>query len=126
MVGILLSILVTALSLLVVDILFKGVAIASFPVALIAGAVIGLINAFVKPVISILSLPLTLVTLGGFTLIINGICFALAAFLVPGFAVNGILAFLIAPVILAAGNTVLTNYFADKYPALPPAETTPE
>lgn len=122
MVGILLSTLVTALSLLVVDILFKGVAIASFPVALIAGAVIGLINGFVKPIINVLSLPLTLVTLGGFTLVINGICFALAAFLVPGFAVHGVLAFLLAPVILAAANTFLTKYFAEKYPSLPPAE----
>lgn len=122
MVGILLSILVTALSLLVVDILFKGVVIASFPVALISGAVIGLINAFVKPVISVLSLPFNLVTLGAFTLVINGICFALAAFLVPGFGVHGILAFLLAPVILAAGNTFLTKYFVEKYPSLPPAE----
>lgn len=122
MVGVVLSILVTALSLLVVDILFKGVAIASFPVALISGAAIGLINAFIKPVISVLSLPLNLVTLGGFTLVINGICFALAAFLVPGFGVHGVLAFLFAPVILAAGNTFLTKYFAEKYPSLPPAE----
>lgn len=122
MVGIILSILVTALSLLVIDILFKGVAIASFPVALIAGIVIGSINAFVKPIITVLSLPLTLVTLGGFTLIINGICLTLAAFLVPGFAVHGVLAFILAPVILATANTFLTKYFAEKYPSLPPAE----
>jgi putative membrane protein len=122
MVGILLSILVTALSLLVVDILFKGVAIASFPVALISGVVIGLVNGFAKPIITVLSLPLTLVTLGAFTLVINGICLALAAFLVPGFYVHGVLAFLLAPVILAAANTFLTKYFSEKYPSLPPAK----
>ncbi|PSF37823.1 hypothetical protein C7H19_07510 [Aphanothece hegewaldii CCALA 016] len=122
MIGVFLSILVTAISLLVVDILFKGIVITSFPVALISGAVIGLVNAFVKPVISVLSLPLNLVTLGAFTLVINGICLALAAFLVPGFAVHGVLAFLFAPVILSAVNTFLTKYFAEKYPSLPPAE----
>lgn len=87
MIGLLLSVLATTLSLLVVDILFKGVIIANFPVAIIAAVVIGGINAFIKPLFSLLSLPLTIVTLGVFTLIINGFCFWLASIFVPGFAV---------------------------------------
>jgi putative membrane protein len=123
MIGLLLSVLATTLSLLVVDILFKGVVIANFPVAIIAAVVIGGINAFIKPLISLLSLPLTIVTLGVFTLIINGFCFWLASIFVPGFAVNGLLAFIFGPIILSVVNTFLLNYFSEKYPTLPASET---
>ncbi|WP_413176064.1 phage holin family protein [Anabaena azotica] len=109
-----LTALATALSLLIVDILFPGVDIANFPAALIAALVIGLINSSVKPAISTLSLPLTFVTLGGFSLIVNGICFWLASVLVPGFRVEGIIAFILAPVVLSLANTFISKYFAEK------------
>lgn len=113
----LLTVFATALSLLVVDILFPGVDLMNFPAALLAGAVIGAINASVKPLLSFLSLPLTVVSLGAFTLIVNGFCFWLASILVPGFQVSGLVAFILAPVILSFINTFLTQYFAEKYPA---------
>lgn len=106
--------LATALSLLIVDIVVPGVNIANFPSALIAAVAIGLINSSVKPVLSTLSLPLNFVTFGGFSLIVNGICFALAAFLVPGFSVHGIIAFILGPVVLSLANTFIGNYFAEK------------
>jgi putative membrane protein len=123
MVGIVLSILATALSLLVVDIIFKGVAIASFPIALIAGAVIGLVNGLIKPILTLLSLPLTFLTLGGFLLVVNGFCFWLASVLVPGFAVKGLLAFLLAPVVLSVVNTFVGKYLAETVSTkLPPQD----
>lgn len=109
-----LTAIATALSLLIVDIIFPGVDIANFPAALIAALVIGLINSSVKPAISTLSLPLTFVTLGGFSLIVNGICFWLASILVPGFRVEGIIAFILAPVVLSLANTFISKYFAEK------------
>lgn len=109
-----LSALATALSLLIVDIIFPGVRIANFPAALIAGLVIGAINGSIKPIISTLSLPLTYVTFGGFSLIVNGICFWLASVLVPGFRVQGIIAFLLAPVVLSLANTFINKYFAER------------
>lgn len=124
MLGNLLMLLATALSLLVVDIIFPGVSLANFPSALIAGLSIGAVNALVKPVISLLSLPMTILTLGGFSLVVNGLCFWLASVLVPGFRVSGILAFLLAPIILSFVNTFLGKYFAEKYPEL--LEKSPE
>ncbi|MCM0589175.1 MAG: phage holin family protein [Gloeotrichia echinulata DVL01] len=106
--------LATALSLLIVDIVVPGVDIANFPAALIAALVIGLINAAVKPILFTLSLPLNLLTLGAFSLVVNGICFWLAAVLVPGFRVDGIIAFILGPVVLSLANTFLTNYFAER------------
>ncbi|MDB9303278.1 MULTISPECIES: phage holin family protein [Cyanophyceae] len=113
-----LTAIATALSLLIVDLVVPGVNIANFPAAMIAALVIGLINGSVKPVLSGLSLPLNFVTLGGFSLIVNGFCFWLAAVLVPGFAVRGLVAFLLGPVILSFASTFINNYFAEKNPAL--------
>lgn len=115
MIGSLLNILATALSLLVVDIIFPGVSIANFPAALIAGASIGVVNAGVKPVISLLSLPLNIVTLGGFSLVVNGLCFWIASLFVPGFRVAGLIAFIVAPLILSFVNTLINKYFGEKF-----------
>ncbi|PSB30188.1 phage holin family protein [Stenomitos frigidus] len=114
MVGNLLTLLATALSLLIVDLAVPGVDIATFPAALIAAVSIGLVNAFVKPVLSILSLPLTFLTLGLFTLVVNGLCFWLASVLVPGFRVDGLLAFILGPVVLSLASTFLNKYFAER------------
>ena len=116
MLGNLLMLLATALSLLVVDIVFPGVNLANFPAALIAALAIGVVNASAKPVISILSLPINIISLGAFSLVVNGFCFWLASVLVPGFQVSGLLSFLLAPVLLSFVNTFLGNYLAEKYP----------
>ena len=117
MLGTLLTLLATALSLLVVDIVFTtGVNLDNFPAAMFAALVIGLVNTFVKPVLSLLSLPINILSLGAFTLVINGFCFWFASVIVPGFQVHGLLAFLLAPVILSLANTFISNYFAEKFP----------
>ncbi|MBN3885838.1 MAG: phage holin family protein [Nostoc sp.] len=110
----LLTALATALSLLIVDLVVPGVNIANFPAALIAALVIGLINGSVKPVLSALSLPLNFLSFGAFSLIVNGLCFWLAAVLVPGFAVRGLIGFLLGPVILTFANTFINNYFVER------------
>lgn len=110
----LLTALATALSLLIVDLVVPGVNIANFPAALIAAFVIGLINGSVKPVLSGLSLPLNFLSFGTFSLVVNGLCFWLAAVLVPGFSVSGIIGFLLGPVILTFANTFINNYFVER------------
>jgi putative membrane protein len=111
-----LTLLATALSLLVIDLIVPGVNIATFPAALIAAIALGLVNSGVKPILSLLSLPLNFLTLGGFSLIVNGVCFWLASLFVPGFTVNGLLAIILGPVVLSFVNTFLSRYFAEKYP----------
>ena len=118
MLGTFLTLLATALSLLVVDIIFKGVDLANFPAAMIAAVAIGGVNAFIKPILSVLSLPANLLTFGAFSLVVNGLCFWLASILAPGFHVSGLLAFILGPVILTAVNTLLGKYFVEKYPQI--------
>jgi putative membrane protein len=57
--------------------------------AIAAGAILGLVNALVRPVLFVLTLPLTLLTLGVFIFVINALCLGLAAALVPGFDISG-------------------------------------
>lgn len=123
MIGSLLTLLATALSLLVVDIIFPGVNLANFPAALIAAFGIGVVNTGIKPVISLLSLPLNILSLGTFSLVVNGLCFWLASILVPGFRVAGLLSFILAPVLLSFVNTFLSKYFAEKFPKLTDAQS---
>lgn len=114
MLGYFVTILATALGLLVVDIVVPGVDIANFPAAIVAAIVIGLINAFIRPVLQVLSLPLTFITLGLFSFILNGLLLWLASVIVPGFTMNGLIAFILAPIVLSFSSTFLNKYFAEK------------
>jgi putative membrane protein len=114
MFGFALTTLITALSLLIVDLAVPGVTIATFPAALLAGVSIGLVNAVVKPVLKVLSLPINFVTFGLFSLVVNGVCFWLASVFVPGFAVHGLLALILGPVVLSFASTFLNSYFIDR------------
>ncbi|WP_265579589.1 phage holin family protein [Leptolyngbya ectocarpi] len=110
--------LVTALSLLVVDLIVPGVDLDTFAAALIAAVSIAVVNTLIRPIIGLLSLPLTLITFGLFSFVVNGICFWLAAAFVPGFDVHGILGTILGPVALSFISTFLGNYFAQRFPTV--------
>lgn len=78
---------VTALALVVAEELVAGIHVGGLFPLVLGALVLGLVNAVVRPLLQLLSLPFTLLTLGLFYLVVNGVCFALAAALVPGFAV---------------------------------------
>jgi|SRR5690242_13867921 putative membrane protein len=89
--------LLNALALLAVAYLMPSVQIQSFGTALIAAMVLGLANAVVRPILVLLTLPVTILTLGLFILVINGALFLGVSRLVPGFDVVSL-----GPAILAA------------------------
>ena len=78
-----------AAALLLVAHLYPGVSVQSFASAMIAALVLGLFNAVLRPLLVVLTLPVTLLTLGLFIFIINGLMFWLVANMVGGFAVAG-------------------------------------
>jgi putative membrane protein len=65
------------------------VTVDSWTALAVAALVLGVVNAFVRPILTLLTLPITVLTLGLFLLIVNGTAFALAAWVVPGFSVDG-------------------------------------
>ena len=80
--------LITAVALAATAYLLPGIQVGSLAPLLLAALVLGLVNAFVRPLLVILTLPITILTLGLFYLVVNGAAFALAAALVPGFRVS--------------------------------------
>ena len=99
--------LVLAVALLLTTRLVGGVSVSSYTTLAIAALVIGLVNALVKPILFILSLPLTILTLGLFYLVVNGACLMLAAWLVPGFHVQSWGAAIIGALVLSVIAWVL-------------------
>ena len=81
--------ILNAVALLVVAYLLPGISVASFGSALIAALVLGLVNMLVKPVLVLLTLPITIVTLGLFLIVLNALLFWFVGTILRGFQVNG-------------------------------------
>lgn len=75
------------LSLITTTFIIPGIHIASLTSAFIAALVISIINTFLKPILQLISLPLSIITLGFFSLLLNGFLFLLASWIVPGFVI---------------------------------------
>jgi len=81
--------LINAFALVAVAYLMPGITVASFTTALVAALVLGLINAVVRPVLVLLTLPVTLITLGLFIFVLNGLLFWFVGSFIQGFVVQG-------------------------------------
>ena len=94
--------------LLISYLLPQIVAVDGVVAALAAAFVLGLVNAVVRPLFVLLTLPVTVVTLGAFLLVINGLLLWLVTAFVPGFHVNGFLAAVVGSVLLSVVSWILT------------------
>lgn len=103
----LLHLVLTAVALLIVANVVSGVHVGGFLSALIGALILGVVNAFVRPVMILLTLPLTIVTLGLFLFVVNALMFWLVAALVPGFMVGGFGAALIGSLLLTILNMLI-------------------
>lgn len=101
--------LLSAAALLFVAYVYGGVQVQSFGSALIAAFVIGLFNAVLRPVLVILTLPVTVVTVGLFLFVINALMFWAAAGVLDGFHVNGFIAALLGSLIYSALGLVIES-----------------
>lgn len=107
--SIIVRLLINALGLILISEFVSGINVDNFYAAIIAALVLGLLNIFVKPILLILTLPITILTLGLFAFIINGALFLFAASFIDGFDVDNfwyaLLGSLIMSVISALGNS---------------------
>jgi putative membrane protein len=103
--------LLLAAALLLVAHLYSGVVVETFSAALIAALVLGLLNAFLRPLLILLTLPVTLLTLGLFLFVINALMFYFAANLLDGFGVRSFGAALIGSLIYSACGLVIDAAF---------------
>jgi putative membrane protein len=101
--------LLSATALLFVAYVYQGVEVRSFGSALLAAFVIGLLNIVVRPVLVVLTLPVTVVTLGLFLFVINALMFWAAASLLDGFQVTGFVAALVGSLIYSVIGLVIES-----------------
>jgi putative membrane protein len=99
--------LLSAVALLAVTYLYHGVQLTSYGSALLAAAVIGLLNTFVRPVLVVLTLPVTIITLGLFLFVINALLFWAASGMLSGFHVNGFVAALVGSLLYSILHLVI-------------------
>ncbi len=97
------------LAIIIAAWLLPGIHISSPLSALLAGVILGFVNAIVRPVLFFLTLPLTLLTLGLFIFVLNAICFALTAWLVPGFSVDGFFSALVGALLVSVVSWILNG-----------------
>lgn len=109
----LIRLLVTAVLVLLIANLLPGVHVASFVTALIVAVVLGLLNLFIKPILVILTLPVTFITLGLFLLVINAVIVLLCTNIVGGFAVDTFWTALLFSVILSILQSITYKIVGD-------------
>lgn len=107
----LLTWLATAVSLIVTAFIVPGFAIVSFSSALFGAAVLGLVNAIVKPILVLLTLPLTILTLGLFLLVVNAIALGLVGYLTPGLSVAGFFPAVLGSIVLTIVSSIIHQIF---------------
>ncbi|WP_124728385.1 phage holin family protein [Staphylospora marina] len=110
--GILIRLVATTVAVVLASRFIPGIEVDSWKTAFVAAVVLGLINLVVRPVLKLLALPITILTLGLFTLVINAFLFWLASVFVNGFEVNGFIAAFLGGLVVA-GAAWLSELFTD-------------
>jgi putative membrane protein len=105
--NLIIRILVTAILVMVIAHFMPGVNVASFTISVIVAIVLGLLNIFIKPVLVLLTLPVTIVTFGLFLLVINALIILLCTKIVGGFAVDGFFTAILFSIILSILQSIM-------------------
>ncbi len=105
---------ISALAILVTAYVLPGATVEGIMPALVLAVVLGAINAFLKPILLVLTLPINVLTLGLFTLVINAALVMLAAMIVPGFAIASFWWALLFAIVLSIVNWVFSGFSKEK------------
>lgn len=99
------SVIASVLTMLALPYILGGINVSGFGAAVAAALVLGVVNTLVRPLLKVLAFPLTMVTFGLFTFVINGAMIMLTSFFVPGFMVAGWWDAILASVIISVVNS---------------------
>jgi putative membrane protein len=108
--GFVFRLVITGLGLWVAESIVPGVQIDGWGNLVVAALLLGIVNAVIRPIILILTLPLTVLTLGLFILVVNGISVGLVAWLMPGFTLSGLWAAMLASIVVGLTSWVASAF----------------
>ena len=109
-----LKVLLTAAAVLLIGNFLGGVNVDSYSVAILVALVLGFLFAFLKPIIVVLTLPITIITLGLFLLVINTVIIVLADKIVSGFSVDGFWTAMLFGILLSIAESLLYSLMDEK------------
>lgn len=112
--GFVLRVLINAVAIYFAAMIVPGLSIDGLMPALGAGLVLGLINAIIRPIFVLLTLPVTLVTLGLFLFVLNGFCLWLTSLVIRGFVVQGFWSAVFGALIVSIVSWLLTAFVSDR------------
>ncbi len=104
---IIINLVLSTLTVIVSAYIIQGVTVDGFLTALVVAVLLGIVNSIIMPIIKLLTLPITVLTLGLFSLVINALMVLLVAWIVPGFMVSGFLPALLFAILLSLINTII-------------------
>ena len=114
--GFLLRLAANTLAILIVAWMLDGITVRDAVAGVLAGLVLGVVNAIVKPILVVLTLPLTVLTLGLFYFIVNAICLAIVAAIVPGFDVDGVLSTIVGALLISLFAWIINGLLGSTSP----------
>jgi putative membrane protein len=106
--------LILTVSIIIASYVMDGIYVNGFFSAFFAGALLGILNAFFRPVLFVLTLPITILTLGLFTFVINAIMLLMVSGVVPGFAVRGLGTAIWGSLLISIVSWFLTSFISEK------------
>ena len=112
--GILIRWLLLTASIMAASYVISGIHVAGFLSAFFAAAILGFLNAFLRPLLIILTLPITILTLGLFTFVINALMLKLVSGMIPGFYVHGFWSAIFGSLLISIINALLTSFVSDR------------
>lgn len=112
--GFLLRVVINAAAIYFIAAILPGIEITGVLAALGAGLVLGLVNAVVRPILIVLTLPVTVLTLGLFLLVLNGLCLWLTSLVVEGFHVTGFWPAVFGALLVSVVSWLLTTFVSDR------------
>ncbi len=112
--GILVRWLILTVAIILASYLLKGIQIGGFFSAFFAAAILGILNAFFRPIVIILTLPINILTLGLFTFLINAFMLKMASGVIPGFDVHGFWSAVFGSLLISAVSWLLSSFINNK------------
>ncbi|MBI2017826.1 phage holin family protein [Candidatus Daviesbacteria bacterium] len=110
---IVIALVLNALALMATTYVVPGFSVDNFTTAVLAAIVLGVVNTFIRPVLAFLTAPLTVVTLGLFTFVVNAVMLFIVSAVVPGVMIAGWVPAILASIVLAVVSTVLNSVLID-------------
>jgi len=112
--GLLIRWMIQTLAILAAAYLLKGIDVAGFVPALLAAAILGILNAFLRPILLLVTLPINILSLGFFTFVINAFLLKLVSLVIEGFKVEGFFAALVGALFISVTSWILNALINDQ------------